>query len=103
GAGRCSYPGYRLCRLRGYREPGYLPGRERDRLCGACAQCATTKFKLSFLCNGGDIKMATKSGSRSVARNRSVPTDTVLPHIIYQNVAEALAWLATTFGFVEHY
>jgi hypothetical protein len=26
-------------------------------------------------------------------RNRSVPTDVVLPHIIYENVAEALAWL----------
>jgi len=36
-------------------------------------------------------------------KNRSVPTDTVLPHITYQNVAEALAWLARTFGFAEHY
>ncbi len=35
--------------------------------------------------------------------NRSVPTDTVLPHIVYQNVAEAIAWLSRTFGFVEHY
>lgn len=38
-----------------------------------------------------------------MVRNRSVPTDTVLPHIIYQNVAEALVWLTTTFGFTEHY
>ena len=36
-------------------------------------------------------------------KNRSVPTDTVLPHIVYQNVAEALAWLTKTFGFTEHY
>jgi uncharacterized glyoxalase superfamily protein PhnB len=36
-------------------------------------------------------------------RNRSVPTDTVLPHITYQDVAAALAWLATNFGFTEHY
>ena len=36
-------------------------------------------------------------------RNRSVPTDTVLPHIIYQNVADALSWLTRAFGFVEHY
>ena len=36
-------------------------------------------------------------------RNRSVPADTVLPHIVYQNVAEAVAWLAATFGFREHY
>jgi len=36
-------------------------------------------------------------------KNRSVPTNVVLPHIIYQNVAEALAWLTTAFGFIEHY
>jgi len=35
--------------------------------------------------------------------NRSVPSDTVLPHVIYQNVTEALAWLTKTFGFREHY
>ena len=36
-------------------------------------------------------------------RNRSVPTDTVLPHIVYENVTEALAWLTATFGFTEYY
>jgi uncharacterized glyoxalase superfamily protein PhnB len=36
-------------------------------------------------------------------RNRSVPTDTVLPHVFYQDVAAALAWLTTAFGFAEHY
>jgi uncharacterized glyoxalase superfamily protein PhnB len=36
-------------------------------------------------------------------RNRSVPTDVVLPHIVYQDVAEALAWLTRAFGFTEHY
>jgi uncharacterized glyoxalase superfamily protein PhnB len=36
-------------------------------------------------------------------RNRSVPTDTVLPHIMYADPAEALAWLSRTFGFAEHY
>ena len=35
--------------------------------------------------------------------NRSVPTNTVLPHVSYQDVAEALAWLTKTFGFTEHY
>jgi uncharacterized glyoxalase superfamily protein PhnB len=35
--------------------------------------------------------------------NRSVPTDTVLPHLVYQNVGEAIAWLTKTFGFAEHY
>jgi uncharacterized glyoxalase superfamily protein PhnB len=38
-----------------------------------------------------------------MVRNRSVPTDTMLAHLTYQNVAAALAWLTTTFGFVEHY
>jgi len=36
-------------------------------------------------------------------KNRSVPTDILLPHITYQNVAEALVWLARAFGFTEHY
>ena len=36
-------------------------------------------------------------------KNRSVPTDTVLPHVAYHHVAEALAWLSRMFGFVEHY
>lgn len=36
-------------------------------------------------------------------RNRSVPSDTVLPHITYANVAGAMAWLSRTFGFAEHY
>lgn len=35
--------------------------------------------------------------------NRSVPADTVLPHITYRNVAEASAWLTDVFGFAEHY
>src|SRR5258708_36680347 len=35
--------------------------------------------------------------------NRSVPTDTVLPHVVYRDVAEAIAWLSKTFGFAEHY
>jgi uncharacterized glyoxalase superfamily protein PhnB len=36
-------------------------------------------------------------------RNRSVPTDTILPHIVYRDVPDAIAWLAHAFGFVEHY
>jgi predicted enzyme related to lactoylglutathione lyase/uncharacterized glyoxalase superfamily protein PhnB len=35
--------------------------------------------------------------------NRSVPTNTVLPHIVYQKLAEAIPWLIKTFGFAEHY
>jgi uncharacterized glyoxalase superfamily protein PhnB len=36
-------------------------------------------------------------------QNRSVPTDTLLSHIVYQDVAAAIRWLSTVFGFVEHY
>lgn len=35
--------------------------------------------------------------------NRSVPVNTVLPHVVYRNVANAIAWLTKTFGFEEHY
>jgi uncharacterized glyoxalase superfamily protein PhnB len=38
-----------------------------------------------------------------VISNRSVPTDTVLPHIVYRDVEAAIAWLGNAFGFVEHY
>ena len=35
--------------------------------------------------------------------NRSVPPDTVLPHVAYEDIDEAIAWLKKTFGFSEHY
>ena len=35
--------------------------------------------------------------------NRSVPTNVILPHIVYRDVVAAIAWLNQTFGFVEHY
>lgn len=35
--------------------------------------------------------------------NRSVPPDTILPHVCYRSVEEALAWLNKAFGFIEHY
>ncbi len=37
------------------------------------------------------------------SKNRSVPVDTVLPHVIYQNLGEAMAWLTRAFGFEEYY
>lgn len=36
-------------------------------------------------------------------KNRSVPADTELPHIVYRDVGTAIAWLANSFGFIEHY
>jgi uncharacterized glyoxalase superfamily protein PhnB len=35
--------------------------------------------------------------------NRSVPVDSLLPHLCYKDLPAAIAWLAGTFGFVEHY
>jgi len=35
--------------------------------------------------------------------NRSVPTATMLPHVVYSNVAEACEWLTRVFGFTEYY
>ena len=32
-----------------------------------------------------------------------MPTDTMLAHIAYQDVLDAIAWLTKTFGFTEHY
>jgi uncharacterized glyoxalase superfamily protein PhnB len=36
-------------------------------------------------------------------KNRSVPTNSILPHVYYENVADALTWLIEVFGFVEHF
>jgi uncharacterized glyoxalase superfamily protein PhnB len=36
-------------------------------------------------------------------KNRSVPTDAVLPHVAYRDVAKAITWLTRVFGFTEHY
>lgn len=38
-----------------------------------------------------------------MAGNRSVPVDSVLPHVIYQDVDKAIEWLTRVFGFREHY
>ncbi len=36
-------------------------------------------------------------------RNRSVPTNILLPHVTYRDLDAAIAWLSHAFGFVEHY
>ena len=36
-------------------------------------------------------------------KNRSVPTDVLLPHVVYRDVANAATWLKATFGFEEDY
>src|SRR5215472_6538989 len=39
----------------------------------------------------------------SMLRNRSVPIDTVLPHVTYKDLPEAIQWLTGNLGFVEDY
>jgi uncharacterized glyoxalase superfamily protein PhnB len=36
-------------------------------------------------------------------KNASVPAETVLPHIFYQDVGAAVQWLIRVFGFREHF
>jgi uncharacterized glyoxalase superfamily protein PhnB len=36
-------------------------------------------------------------------RNRSVPSDSVVPHIVYKDPVEACAWLSRVFGFRENF
>jgi uncharacterized glyoxalase superfamily protein PhnB len=36
-------------------------------------------------------------------QNGSVPANVLLPHLVYEDVAEVIAWLARVFGFREHY
>lgn len=35
--------------------------------------------------------------------NRTVPVNTVVPHIVYADVAQAIQWLTRVFGFSEHF
>lgn len=35
--------------------------------------------------------------------NRSVAANSLLPHIVYQNLSEAITWLTRVFGFTEYY
>ena len=37
------------------------------------------------------------------SKNLSAPVDTVLPHVNYQSLGEAIAWLERVFGFQEYY
>jgi uncharacterized glyoxalase superfamily protein PhnB len=38
-----------------------------------------------------------------VISNRSVPANILLPHLVYEDVTEAIEWLTQKFGFSEHY
>jgi len=36
-------------------------------------------------------------------KNRSVPTDTMVAHVVYADAGKAVAWLERVFGFREHF
>jgi uncharacterized glyoxalase superfamily protein PhnB len=40
---------------------------------------------------------------RDGMKNRSVPVNTVLPHVTYKDLAMAIDWLRDTLGFVEYF
>lgn len=35
--------------------------------------------------------------------NRSVPTNTLIPHLVYHDVSMVCGWLTRVFGFAEHF
>jgi uncharacterized glyoxalase superfamily protein PhnB len=51
-------------------------------------------------CPGGGLVIRRMTG---MTGNRSVPVDTVLPHLMYRNLPQAMAWLSRVFGLMEHY
>lgn len=53
------------------------------------AQCSLFLFEIVYLVG--------------MLHNRSVPVDTVLPHLFYTNLDAAVDWLIGIFGFVEHF
>lgn len=36
-------------------------------------------------------------------QNRSVPSDSVVPHVVYRSIPKACEWLTRVFGFIEHF
>jgi uncharacterized glyoxalase superfamily protein PhnB len=75
------------------------PEKSRDAAAATKTRCAG-EFIFYF-----DIYTCSLVGeeSKAMISNRSVPTDTVLPHVLYQDLDEAIAWLSRAFGFSEHY
>lgn len=53
--------------------------------------------------SGDGLGAARRVEFADMLTNRSVPVDTVLPHVTYRNLAEAMVWLERAFGFREHY
>src|SRR5439155_7512095 len=68
---------------------------------------ATMGLRSSSTCCGRNRtrfgKRKALNGSTDMLRNRSVPMDVVLPHLVYEDVPKAVDWLTKVFGFTEHY
>jgi uncharacterized glyoxalase superfamily protein PhnB len=52
---------------------------------------------------GITLNLRANSQDTIAMKNRSVPTATMLPHLVYRNVADACEWLTRVFGFSEYY
>jgi uncharacterized glyoxalase superfamily protein PhnB len=50
-----------------------------------------------------DVRGRGRRGTLPRMKNRTVPVDTVIPHIVYRDLPEAMAWLSRAFGFHERF
>ncbi len=64
---------------------------------------SSTSKNESKISTGTMTKAKLPQGTLDMLKNRSVPVDTILPHIVYPDVAAAIEWLSRVFGFREHY
>jgi uncharacterized glyoxalase superfamily protein PhnB len=69
----------------------------RVNFAGLCSSTYRTSLKWLL------ARTSTALNCEQMLNNRSVPVNTLLPHIVYRDVVEAVAWLTKTFGFREHY
>jgi uncharacterized glyoxalase superfamily protein PhnB len=58
-------------------------------------------YKYAITSANLDPRASDKLGPSSVKPNRSIPTSTVIPVLIYPDVRDAVAWLGVAFGFAE--
>jgi uncharacterized glyoxalase superfamily protein PhnB len=49
------------------------------------------------------LNLSANSLDTAAMNNRSVPTSTILPHLVYRNLTDASDWLTRVFGFTEYY
>src|SRR6187431_2439896 len=66
------------------------------------ARICTYECTFCAACVDGVLgRPARRSAGRAVKPNRSIPSATVIPVLIYPDVREAVAWLTAAFGFAE--